>query len=136
MFLCNIFFITTMLLYFEVVFISMVREQLRYYVSNLEEGINEFFWNFLIINKEREQKQISDKIRFQLAPVIEENEIDEGLIRGSGGLHYCIRSMVSPKYEIDFSSVYKGKIENDRRLQPKKQSNYEKLIDLVSSGKI
>jgi hypothetical protein len=113
-----------------------MERQLRWYMENLESGVNEFQWNVLVINEGREIRQILRRLHEQLAPVSDERIIDEGLIEGSGGLHYCIREMTSPEFRIDFSEVYKGMVVKDRRLQPKETSNYEYLVDLISSDKL
>ena len=76
-------------------------------------------YNILIINRPKQISRTLQKLREQLATVVEEVPIDSGLIRHSGGLHYDLRTMVSTVLEPDFRKVYLGQIKRDRRLQPR-----------------
>ena len=94
-------------------------------------------YNFLIINKPGQIRSILQKLREQLATVVEEQPIDSGLIEKSRGLHYDLRTMSSTVLEPDFSQVYQGEIRRSRRLQPRQTSDgWYDFIKSVSIGDI
>ena len=94
-------------------------------------------WNFLVINKKDKIQEIEQNLFDQLKPIIEERVIDEELIPHSKGLHYKLFTLITARYDLDFSKVYQGKIRKDRRLEPKLSSDgWNGLIKQAYNGQI
>lgn len=122
-----------------------VQRQLRWWRYSEEEP-ELHYWNFLIVNEEREIRDIRQKLRDALTPVdemykvsfhriIEEKVLDAGEVRGHPGLLYELTHLVSTNPNIDFSKVYKGLVVKDRRLRPrKKNAGWNDLIQTAYLG--
>jgi len=93
------------------------------------------YWTFLLINENREIKQIRQKLKDQLEPIVAEKSIDRQEILGHPGFFYDIFTLESTSPKIDFSKVYEGKVKWDRRLQPRETNvNWSDLIDQARHG--
>ncbi len=107
-----------------------LERQLLWYVYSTEIP-ERHFWNVLLVNEPDQILLIRQKLNEELNPLVEDTTvsinpivsqtlIDKGKIKNSGGLHYelfCLEATVSA---INFSNVYQGKVEWDRRLRPRK----------------
>lgn len=115
--------------------ISKIERQLLWYKSSKSDP-EQHFWNFLIINENREFNGIRQKLYDSLKSIIEENMMDYGKIENSN-LHYGLFCLVSPTSNIDFSKVYKGYVAKDRRLQSRKtRDGWNEFINQVQRGEI
>lgn len=108
------------------------------------------YWNILIINTPKIIKSLWQRIYRELTPPVEDttvsfdsivsnNLIDEGKIRKSGGLHYEFRCLEATVAHIDFSKVYRGKVnkKGDRRLEPRESpEGWFDFRDKISRGEI
>jgi hypothetical protein len=96
-----------------------------------------FQYHFLIQNESREIRQIEEKLFAQLEPLEEPQTIASGLIRGSGGVHYDLFSVMSslPNENLGFNGIYKGKVKLDRRLRSRvSEENWSGLIEKIEKG--
>lgn len=96
-----------------------------------------FQYNFLVQNEPREIDHIRCKLFAQLKPLEESQTISDGLIRGSGGIHYAFFSVLSslPNEILDFRKIYDGKVKIDRRLHSRvSEQNWNDLIRKVEDG--
>jgi len=125
----------------------MIERQLLWYMYSTDIP-ERHFWNVLLINDPGQILLIRQKFHEELNPLVEdtlvsfnpiisETVIDKGKIEHSGGLHYellCLESTVSA---INFSNVYQGKVNWDRRLQPRRSKDgWFDFIDKVYGGNI
>jgi len=96
-----------------------------------------FGWNFLIINELREIQMIQHKLCYTLEMIEERREIDSGIIRNSGGLHYDLFTLYSPTFKLDFNEIYRGSVKRDRRLQKRETfQGWNNFIDQIVLGEI
>lgn len=111
----------------------MTNRKIRWYKRS-EDSPERHHYNFLIINQPREITGIKQKLYDQLQPIIEEREIEQGVVEG---LHFKLFTLETITSQIDFSRIYQGDVKWDRRLQPRKSgSGWNDFIDLIASGKI
>ncbi len=113
----------------------MVERQILWYKAS-KSGPERHFWNFLVVNEQREIEGIKQKLYGQLEPIVEEKYIDRGKVCNSD-LFYELFCFETPINHIDFSKVYHGRIKWDRRLQPRKDKNgWSNLVDKISHDEI
>ena len=107
-----------------------IERQLLWYMYSIRIP-ERHFWNILLINEPDQILLIRQKLYKELNPLVEdttvslnpivsETTINKGKIKNSGGLHYelfCLEATVSA---INFANVYRGKVNWDRRLRPRK----------------
>jgi len=111
-----------------------VERKLLWYKSS-EPNPERHYWNFLIINEQREITQIKQRLYEQLQPVVAKKNIDNGKIF-FGDLSYELFCLETPISQIDFSKVYGGKVKDDRRLQPRRTpEGWNDLIDKIFAEK-
>ena len=74
---------------------------------------------FLLINEPKEIKRIRQRISEQLSPLEDSVNLGEGLIEGSGGLHYEAFAFSTDRKEIpDKDAIYRSKkFKRDRNLR-------------------
>ncbi len=123
-----------------------VERQLLWYMYSTDVP-ERHFWNILIINEQREIDLAKQKLREELNPIMEdtlvslkpivtETLIDGGKIEDSDLRYelFCLETMVSA---INFANVYQGKVNWDRRLQPRRRkTSWYDFIDKVYRGEI
>lgn len=110
-----------------------IERQLVWYKTS-KDFPERHYWNFLLINEQREIEQIKQKLYDNLGYVLEETQIDKGKIINSD-LMYVLFRIEATKPELDFSRIYKGKVRKDRILQPRKSlSGWNDLINKIALG--
>ena len=93
-----------------------------------EERIEYFF---VIINDNREIKEISTRTIEQLAPV---DELQEGSGK-VGDLNYRLMTFFSPRKVStgDMDRIYQGKVKRKERLYRREKNNFQALEEYVKS---
>jgi hypothetical protein len=105
------------------------------------------FWNVLIINEQRDIDLIRQKLREELNPLVDDTLVslnpivNETLIDKGKTINpelyyelFCLETTVSA---VNFSNIYQGKVNWDRRLRSRKTRNgWNDFIDKVYRGEI
>lgn len=94
-------------------------------------------WTFFVVNEPREVKRIKERVYSQLGPIMNLNDLDSGLVKGSGGLHYDFFSFSTDKADIeDKTKIYSSKrFRKDRDLWERSLEGLETYFQSVLSGK-
>jgi hypothetical protein len=81
----------------------VLKRQIRYNLKTdtAEQETFRYRWTFLVINEPREIDRIREKLYREMAPIVDLNELDKGLVRNSNGLHYNFFAFSTDKGRIE-----------------------------------
>jgi hypothetical protein len=116
--------------------VKAVERRLVWYRSSEAEP-ERHTYTIIVINTPREIKRIMQNVREQVinrGQILEQGVIDEGRVKGSR-VHYSLQQVQTQVPDLDFTKAYKGKVNHDRRLQPRTtRDGWNTLINSLALG--
>ena len=117
----------------------MIERQIRYnFRTNSGDQVPvRHRWTFFIVNEPKEIRRIRERIYNQLQPIDNLRDLDSGLIRGSGGLHYDFFSFSTDKSKIERpDEIYLSrKFKKDRDLWERGEVSLDRYLNSILDGK-